>query len=279
MNLTFNPKFLAFALLLLLSFPTLASAQSFQSPGFSLEAVGKWKYYVVDQTDKWKYGQSRLIFDLGTRSWDAPNLGPIKIKVKNLTDSNLVFQRINWAEPCCWPKFSRDPIPPGDSMYIEYTCDTRKRTGYQKKTATLRANSGAGIIQFNWNGLPEGLALSATHINVGLLYAGNKYSTNFFLYNHSQDTFYLESFEEAWGCSIELAEHTAPGPNRYPQKRQIVPDSIDNEFRPGNRMEFYVTFQSEIAEWVHKQVVLRFRKKHEKYGPDVRYLILGKVVR
>lgn len=62
-------------------------------------------------------------------------------KFKNVGKSNLLISSVSASCGCTVPEFSKKPIKPGDEGTISVTFDSKGRSGLQKKTVTILANT------------------------------------------------------------------------------------------------------------------------------------------
>lgn len=62
-------------------------------------------------------------------------------KFKNTGGSDLVISSASSSCGCTVPKFSRDPIKPGESGQITVTFDSDGRAGFQSKSVTIVSNT------------------------------------------------------------------------------------------------------------------------------------------
>ncbi len=74
-------------------------------------------------------------------------------KFKNTGDNDLIINRATASCGCTVPKWTKEPIAPGDSGMLEATFNTHGRRGKQVKTITVYANipDGARKISFTAN--------------------------------------------------------------------------------------------------------------------------------
>ena len=61
-------------------------------------------------------------------------------KFKNTGGSDLVISQVNSSCGCTVPKFTRDPIKPGEEGKIKVSFDSKGRSGFQSKTITVVSN-------------------------------------------------------------------------------------------------------------------------------------------
>lgn len=64
-----------------------------------------------------------------------------KFKFKNTGEGNLVIASVKPSCGCTSPKWSREPIKPGEEGYIELTFDSSNKNGIQNKNARVLANT------------------------------------------------------------------------------------------------------------------------------------------
>lgn len=62
-------------------------------------------------------------------------------KFKNTGKSDLLITNVSASCGCTIPEFSKKPIKPGDEGIISVTFDSKGRSGLQKKTVTVLANT------------------------------------------------------------------------------------------------------------------------------------------
>lgn len=67
-----------------------------------------------------------------------------KFKFKNTGEGNLVISSVKPSCGCTSPKWSREPIKPGEEGYIELTFDSSNKNGIQNKNARVMANTDPG---------------------------------------------------------------------------------------------------------------------------------------
>jgi hypothetical protein len=60
---------------------------------------------------------------------------------KNIGKSNLLISNIKPSCGCTSPKWTKEPIKPGEEGYIELSFDSGGRVGHQRKTAIVYANT------------------------------------------------------------------------------------------------------------------------------------------
>ena len=61
-------------------------------------------------------------------------------KFKNTGKSDLVISQVNTSCGCTAPKFSQEPIKPGEERVITVTFDSKGRKGIQNKSITVLSN-------------------------------------------------------------------------------------------------------------------------------------------
>ena len=64
-----------------------------------------------------------------------------KFKFTNTGKGNLVISSVKPSCGCTSPKWSREPIKPGEEGYIELTFDSSNKTGIQNKNVRIAANT------------------------------------------------------------------------------------------------------------------------------------------
>lgn len=62
-------------------------------------------------------------------------------KYRNVGKKDLVISYAKGSCGCTVPKYSKEPLKPGEEGYIEVIFDSSGRRGMQSKTITLRANT------------------------------------------------------------------------------------------------------------------------------------------
>ncbi len=71
-------------------------------------------------------------------------------KFKNTGGSNLVISTASASCGCTVPKYTKEPIKPGQSGEIEVIFDSSGRNGMQHKTVTLMANTQPSQIELSF---------------------------------------------------------------------------------------------------------------------------------
>lgn len=64
-----------------------------------------------------------------------------KFKFTNTGEGNLVISSVKPSCGCTSPKWSREPIKPGEEGYIELTFDSSNKKGMQNKNVRIAANT------------------------------------------------------------------------------------------------------------------------------------------
>jgi len=64
-----------------------------------------------------------------------------KFKFTNTGEGNLVISSVKPSCGCTSPKWSREPIKPGEEGYIELTFDSSNKKGMQNKNVRVSANT------------------------------------------------------------------------------------------------------------------------------------------
>lgn len=62
-------------------------------------------------------------------------------RFKNTGDGNLIIADVSSSCGCTVPKFTKEPISPGDDGTIQVTFDSNNRKGFQNKTVTVVSNT------------------------------------------------------------------------------------------------------------------------------------------
>jgi len=62
-------------------------------------------------------------------------------KFKNTGDANLIISDVNSSCGCTIPKFTKDPVNPGESGVLQVTFESDNRKGFQNKTVTVLSNT------------------------------------------------------------------------------------------------------------------------------------------
>jgi hypothetical protein len=69
-----------------------------------------------------------------------------KFKFKNTGTSPLIISQVKTSCGCTASKFPKTPINPGEENYIELTFDSSHRPGFNRKTATVLANTQPNVV-------------------------------------------------------------------------------------------------------------------------------------
>ncbi len=64
-----------------------------------------------------------------------------KFKFTNTGEGNLVISSVKPSCGCTSPKWSREPVKPGEQGYVELTFDSSNKNGIQNKNARIYANT------------------------------------------------------------------------------------------------------------------------------------------
>ena len=64
-----------------------------------------------------------------------------KFKFTNTGEGNLVISSVKPSCGCTSPKWTREPIKPGEEGYIELTFDSSNKSGIQNKNVRIAANT------------------------------------------------------------------------------------------------------------------------------------------
>jgi hypothetical protein len=62
-------------------------------------------------------------------------------KFKNTGTGNLIISDVNTSCGCTIPKYTKDPIKPGESGVLQVTFESDNRRGFQNKTVTVVSNT------------------------------------------------------------------------------------------------------------------------------------------
>lgn len=60
---------------------------------------------------------------------------------RNTGDGNLVISNVRPSCGCTSPKWSKEPVKPGEKGFVELTFDSSSRNGIQNKTAKVYSNT------------------------------------------------------------------------------------------------------------------------------------------
>ena len=64
-----------------------------------------------------------------------------KFKFTNTGDGNLVISSVKPSCGCTSPKWTREPVKPGEEGYVELTFDSSNKKGIQNKNVRIAANT------------------------------------------------------------------------------------------------------------------------------------------
>jgi len=64
-----------------------------------------------------------------------------KFKFTNTGDGNLVISSVKPSCGCTSPKWTREPVKPGEEGYVELTFDSSNKNGMQNKNVRIAANT------------------------------------------------------------------------------------------------------------------------------------------
>ena len=62
-------------------------------------------------------------------------------KFKNTGDANLIISDVSSSCGCTIPKFTKDPVKPGEKGLLRVTFESDNRRGFQNKTVTVVSNT------------------------------------------------------------------------------------------------------------------------------------------
>lgn len=62
-------------------------------------------------------------------------------RFKNSGDGDLIIADVSSSCGCTVPKFTKEPVSPGDEGTIQVTFDSNNRKGFQSKTVTVVSNT------------------------------------------------------------------------------------------------------------------------------------------
>jgi hypothetical protein len=68
-----------------------------------------------------------------------------KFKFTNTGDADLIISQVKTSCGCTVSKYPTEPIPKGESAYVELTFDSTNRKGYNNKTASVVSNAQPNV--------------------------------------------------------------------------------------------------------------------------------------
>lgn len=69
---------------------------------------------------------------------------------KNTGNAPLIIKSVKASCGCTTPKYSKEPVQPGDEGFVEVVFDSAGRQGFQTKSVTLTTNTPEEIIEVNF---------------------------------------------------------------------------------------------------------------------------------
>ena len=136
-----------FLLLLAITLPV------FGQNGFKLVSLGTFKTITT-------FEKGIPTVDYGVITLEQ-KLGPVEFALVNMEDQPLWVEQMYWGEPVCGPKWPKDTIQKGDSLFFEYTCGTLGRIGNFQKQGMIKTNRGNTRIRFKGKVLPPEIQVNS----------------------------------------------------------------------------------------------------------------------
>lgn len=180
--------------LILFIFMAFLFIDSFAQLGFSLSVDDTLIYQFQNEGNLAKLNIGTINY--GQRPTDY------SFYITNTSDTPLVINQANWAEPILAPTFNQSPILKGQTGLIKYRLLETRRPGPFSKTATVNTNLGSFYIMFTGYNLPSNIYLDNL-IQFDTVALGDKIYAEFKIYNKSDtSSLKIESIQCDWKTSI-----------------------------------------------------------------------------
>lgn len=180
--------------LIIFIFMAFLFTDSFAQLGFSISVDDTLKYQFQNEGNIVKLNIGTINY--GQRPTD------FNFYITNNSDTPLVINHANWAEPILAPTFNQSPIFKGQTGLIKYRLLETRRPGPFSKTATVKTNLGTFYIMFTGYNLPSTIYLDNL-IQFDTVALGEKIYAEFKIYNKSDtSSLKIESVQCDWKTSI-----------------------------------------------------------------------------
>lgn len=93
-------------------------------------------------------GQPLIVFSAESHDFGDISSGEkvsFTFSYRNEGNANLIIKSASASCGCTVPKWSKEPLPPGEKGLIEIVFDSSGRSGRQMKTITIRSNAEPSI--------------------------------------------------------------------------------------------------------------------------------------
>lgn len=97
--------------------------------------------------------ETKIEFESDTHDFGTVDAGPVlthKFRFTNTGDSELIIRNVSASCGCTVPKWSKEPVKPGEQGEIEVHFNTAGRYGGQHKTVTIYANVPGSEVELNF---------------------------------------------------------------------------------------------------------------------------------
>lgn len=185
---------------------------SFAQKEFSISVNDSLKYQFHNEDYSYKVNIGSINYGQRPKAYN--------FYITNNSDTPLVINHANWAEPILAPSYDRTPIFKGQTGLLKYTLLETRRPGAFSKTGTVETNQGTFNINFTGYNLPSTIYLD-NPMKIDTIELGDTICSVFKIYNKSDtSSLKIEHIQSDWKTIISYDQDEV---NKY--ENLIPPDS------------------------------------------------------